>query len=875
MGRDIRTTIKRVWESRSVRIIRERIDALLIILGVVAIGGFLCIPESVAVAKAINVIGYVAGVAGLIYVFYALYGWYFRRITFDRRLVQGRFLRKVVCLVILIPSTITTIVVGIQELGRAWGFAEPALQYEEYMANSIHPCKAGEAAMSDASEWSHATNTSRVFWRVYQQFVDPGNQRETNPGGDRVWVSIIAILGVLLLNGLLVSSIIGWLDSRKDHWKDGSLRYGVRDFGKQRFAVVIGANEIAATVIKNLLSKDGEPGELNLRREAHNDYVLLQTSRDPQQVRDELMSHLTHSEMCRVVIYQALRDSVWEISKLNIEWATEIYVLGESTADDGGESFHDAMNMRTVNLLADYLEEVSAEMGAKMPRLNSSARRVCKVLFEYQTTYQILQFSDTPAKVKEMLYLIPFNRYESWARRVMVDGEAYNYVDKAAHLDSKIEYLSLDGKGIEASTDEYVHLVIVGMTKMGMAMGVQAMLQCHYANYAEAESREDVEAMARRRTRITFIDANAEQEMLFFKGHYSNLFSLVRHRFIDANKCSYGTLNPDSAYDWVDPMASGDENLKALSPGGRNFLDIEIEFVQGGLESDGVRDYLKRHSDKSCERVRNAHLTIAICQEDTNKALASALYMPVEVYDGVQQVWVYQRESADIALNLINRGGDKRYADIRPFGMLYGGYMGDRSHFFKAMFVNSIYDKNSLDAVKNYRFDFATLSDLADMLAKWEALDMDKRFSNLYFVDSIALKLRAVGLDVDSANTADIERAFAAHRDILSRLEHNRWDCQQLILGYAPCDLEASRRFIEANSRKVEAIALKASKQDVDKLKQAYKDIKAELANSVYHYHPCLRDYSLLDDVDDGAKAYDETLNSGIATILQKVDGRE
>ena len=53
------------------------------------------------------------------------------RITFDRRLVKGRFLRKVVCLVILIPSTITTIVVGFQELGRAWGFSEPALQYEE------------------------------------------------------------------------------------------------------------------------------------------------------------------------------------------------------------------------------------------------------------------------------------------------------------------------------------------------------------------------------------------------------------------------------------------------------------------------------------------------------------------------------------------------------------------------------------------------------------------------------------------------------------------------------------------------------------------------------------------------------------------------
>lgn len=875
MRRDIRLTIKRVWESRLVRNIREWFDLIFIILGFVAIGGFLYIPENECVAKAINIVGYVAGIIGLLYVFYALYGWLFMRITFDRRLVKGRFLRKVVCLVILIPSTITTIVVGFQELGRAWGFSEPALQYEEYMANSAHTYADDSDATYDESLWSHATNTSKVFWRVYQQFVDPGNQSETNPGGDRVWISVIAMLGVLLLNGLLVSSIIGWLDSRRDHWRDGSLRYRVCDFGKQRFAVVIGANEIAATVIKNLLSDDVEPGELNLRREGCNDYVLLQTSRDPQQVRDELMSHLTHSEMCRVVIYQALRDSVWEIGKLNVEWATEIYVLGESTANDGGESFHDAMNMRTVNLLVDYLEGVQARMGERMPRLNSSSRRVCKVMFEYQTTYQILQFSDTPAKVKQMLYLIPFNRYEAWARRVMVDGEAYNYVDREAHLDSRIEYLPLEGKGIKPDSDEYVHLVIVGMTKMGMAMGVQAMLQCHYANYADAESREDVEAMSRRRTRITFIDSNAEQEMLFFKGHYSNIFRLVRHRFVDANSCSLDALGPDSTACWIDPMVSDDASLRALSPAGRNFLDIEIEFVQGGLESDGVRTYLRKHSDVSCERVRNSHFTIAICQEDTSKAIASALYMPVEVYSKVQQVWVYQRESADIALNLsFNGRKDLRYANIRPFGMLYGGYMGDRSHYFKAMLLDSIYDQKSLQSVKSRNFDFATFSDSAEMLSKWELLDMDKRFSNLYFVDSIALKLRAVGLDAKSCTVAQIESAFKSHSGILARLEHNRWDCQQLILGYAPCDIDATRRFIEANADKVRAIQTDAPMSVVDDLKKKYDAIKAEYVNSVYHYHPCLRDYSLLDAVDYGAKAYDEMLNNGIATILQKVDRR-
>ena len=151
---------------------------------------------------------------------------------------------------------------------------------------------------------------------------------------------------------------------------------------------------------------------------------------------------------------------------------------------------------------------------------------------------------------------------------------------------------------------------------------------------------------------------------------------------------------------------------------------------------------------------------------------------------------------------------------------------------------------------------------------------MDKRFSNLYFVDSIALKLRAVGLDAKSCTVAQIEGAFKSHSGILARLEHNRWNCQQLILGYAPCDIDATRRFIEANADKVRAIQTNAPKSVVDDLKLKYEAIKAEYANSVYHYHPCLRDYSLLDDIDAGAKAYDEMLNNGIATILQKVDRR-
>ena len=65
------------------------------------------------------------------------------------------------------------------------------------------------------------------------------------------------------------------------------------------YAVVIGANEIAASVIHNLFTERKE-GEINYRCEGNNRYVILQTSRDAQKIRDELAVHLSEAEIERV-----------------------------------------------------------------------------------------------------------------------------------------------------------------------------------------------------------------------------------------------------------------------------------------------------------------------------------------------------------------------------------------------------------------------------------------------------------------------------------------------------------------------------------------------------------------------------------------------
>ena len=789
----------------------------------------------------LNVVLYSLGsIMAILYIAYAVWLYGFKRADFDWHLINGHFLRKVCCLVILMPSLLTV-------TGDIFVDTPEELVYE----SQLYP-----EAEEHMAESEHEQTSPNIFWTTYFHFIDPGNQHMTTTAAGRIWVVIVGMFGIFLLSGLLVSSIVGWFDNRKDNWTNGSIRYKVRFLGKNKFAVVIGANEIAASVIRNLFAQK-EGNELNYKAEGENQYIILQTSRKAEDVRAELMSHLAESELKRVIIYNALRDSDEEIASLHLEHATEIYVLGESTFLDGGETYHDTMNMRCLNLIAEYLSE------AKKNQECNKSRKVCKVMFDYQTTSSIFQFSDISQTVKDNLIFIPFNRYESWARKVIVEG-----------TDGTFNYMPLEGTGLLADSSEFVHLVVVGMSKMGIAMGLEALQQAHYLNSANA------------RTRVTFIDTNADKEMAFFKGRYANLFELVRTRFIDASVSSGPSLYKAK---WEDPIADG--KWAHLTEDNENFLDVEIEFIKGSLESDGVRECLKQISADD-----NARLTIAVCLTCTHQAIAASLYMPIEVYKSqrLQQIWVYQRESDAILANLINDNNDLRYEKIRPFGMLYGEYMNDRTLYLKALLVNVAYDiANGYNKV-GWPADIAVKADpgYAEARKSWKKLSVDKTWSNKYFADSIYVKIRNLFpgdksfssqaevnklLQKDIEGTlAKIKNAISANMDALEVCEHNRWDIQQLLMGYSPADEELDAIFGRINNGEDKSLidkdyALWRAKNL--KVAEFNKKIKVDVKECPLRIHPNICSFDHLDKVDSGAKKYDSDLCNSIPDIIRIVDG--
>lgn len=790
-------------------------------------------------------------VSAALAVLYGIYAIYlsFQGPKLDWHLIHGHFLRKLVCLIILVPFLFMLI-------PHCGEFSPKEMAYE----GNLYTCEDSDLPCSIRKK----QESPNLFWSTYFHFIDPGNQHMTTTKNGRLYAAMVAIMGMVLLNGFLISSIVGWIDKRKEEWLNGKIRYRRRELGKYRYAVVIGANEIVASVIHNLFTTKRE-GEINYKCEGKNRYVVLQTSRNTDEVRAELASHLNDDELKKVIIYKALRDSVAELDKLFIEYATEIYVLGESTLIDGGETYHDAMNMHCVNMIAEELDKTREKRIRAKIKDGRSVRKLCKVMFEYQTTSSIFQFSDISMKIKDNVVFIPFNRYESWARKVIVDGSYGN-----------IEYLPLDGNGISKDSSEFVHVVIVGMSKMGIAMGVETLLQAHYLNSDKA------------RTRITFIDTNADQEMAFFKGRYANMFELIRSRLIDA---TLGEKKIKYDCKWDDPIAGESSKWKHLSENNESFLDVEIEFIKGEIESEGVRYCLRQIVSDT-----NAKLTIAICLPNTHQAVAASLYMPVEVYknDRLQQIWVYQRESEDIISNLNNDSNDLRYKKIRPFGMLYGEYMSDRTLYLKALLVNVAYDitNNYNDAV--WPEDILDKKDKGYTHARqsWKRLSVDKKWSNKYFADSIYIKIRNVLLNDSCYSTGSkvqfflyenfdrtiktIEQAIADNIYSLAVCEHNRWNIQQLILGYSPCDVELDSIFKEINENKETDRIVK--KYLIWKEKNLHsnvcsKKIKDDVKECALRIHPNICSYSHLSSVDSGAKQYDEDLNKAICKIISIIDG--
>lgn len=649
-------------------------------------------------------------------------------------------------------------------------------------------------------------NEASEFWGIISQFADPGNIHMAKSG----WASVIAVIsafaGVVCLSGLMVSSLINFINQRSDAWKKGLVLYNGY-FGKKylkNFAVIIGINEQAATIVKTTLQKGA-------------DYILIQTRQDVETARMKLKLQLEESEANSVIFYHGERTSKTDVENLRLKDAANIFILGEGMNDENEED-HDAFNMTCLELISDYFERLSSEVHSKSMSLK---KKKCHVNFEYQSTYTIFKSTHIYKRINENIDFIPFNIHEIWAKKLLIDN--YAIIPGNNPNESKvIRYLPLDCYRDEKTNefvnihpkqeiDKSVHFIIVGMNQMGVALAMQAALLIHLPNYHTKGLR----------TTISFIDENAQKEGNYLKGRFAALFSLCCHRTLICSEDGPMNYQP-----WNDPMEKGP--YKHLGP---NFMDVQWEFIEGNVASPGIQDYLI-----NATKDENNTCTIAVCFNDPPKSIATALYLPESVLKKVLQVFVYQQNGFDLIDKVATGEKEwKRYEKLKPFGMKEGCYKRD-------MFDN-LFAKLALCEYKS-TLKYTNIDSFIDYLEHiWSEEGIVNKLSNINLADSFALKLRSAGLGGDATkdNINEILKDSSL-REQLERAEHSRWLTERLTMGYRPLNATEHSYFYSQTTHQATLLPI----DERQKLKEFYK--------SKNRAHLDICSYEMLKSVDDTLK---------------------
>lgn len=668
-----------------------------------------------------------------------------------------------IILAIVIATIVPLVIWGVMEVQH---YLEPSSDINKILLENYDTDVSSlSGSLKADSTITIEANQHRVqhehWWSVLSQYTDPGNLPAAQKGKGYFWALICAIAGIFCLSGFAVSSLVSFITRVSERWKKGLLHYN--SFFSD-YVVIIGVNEQTATIIKKCLK---EPGVK---------YVLIQTRKDVEKERAKLELKLEKAEEGKIVFYFGDRALNEDVLTLHLEKAKEVYILGEDMRYENEED-HDAYNVSCLEHIARYMYDNKRTK-------DRNKKLKCHVNFEYQSTFMAFKFTHLYRGLNETIEFLPFNVHEIWAKKILVD--TYAVVPSGKNAEKKVfDYLPLDtikvavgdekAEYIQFDSEETVHLVVVGMNQMGVALAMQAALLMHLPNFHRDNKL---------RTTITFIDNAAIKEGEFLRGRYDALFSLCRYREVIVGKDEFGKV------EWKNPMKNGRYSFmrKNTDDQYENFMDIQWEFIEGNVASSDVRSYLS-----SIAADERKSTTIAVCFNNPQQSIATALYLPEKVLKRALQVLVYQQNTMDMIEKVATSETEwKRYGKLRPFGMIEGCYSGVVFDNKLAKFANMAYAERDLTPVSNEPTK-ESFRHRTDRL--WGELGIVYKLANIDLVDSFGLKLRSMGLNEygDAEKLVQYAKCSDKKNDCfacVAKAEHLRWLTERLTMGYRPLDEE-------------------------------------------------------------------------------------
>ena len=636
--------------------------------------------------------------------------------------------------------------------------------------------------------------------------------RENCGNGWTVFLAcIIYIVGVFLFTGMMVSVMTNMVERRVEKHRNGLVYYL-----REGHYVIMGYDDTINSFINHVFETDPKA------------YVLVLTSVAAERVHEKLLKSLPEAQLERVIINYGHRTSTESYAKIHLESAREVFIVGYL-----GNQSHDAINVECVDAICRYLSQPEVK--------NRPSRITC--VFRDLDTYSAFKTTEIFSKVSDLgIEFVPHNYHAGWARQVLVN----RFYRDNGQKGKPYFYPAVYRGGISADDGHYVHLVFVGTTNSAVALATEAAHVLHFPNFIRNPELK---------TRITFIEVNADREKDEFITRFRHFFEVQPYLYRDLSDPNKRTISDPCV---CEEYLSKDAHAKKGEDYG--FLDVEFEFIKGDIFSHKVQKLIGEWAKDT----RNQYLSLFIALSNHRTNFVMAMNLPDEVYDNAVPVFIRQGRSDNFVTNLrevsiqkgkeaYNRYADgkidegkrpSRYSNLYPFGMDETAFYRDEIHLKRAKLINYLY---STADYGSYRFKGAlTLEDTpADEIWRdadrfWKNLTVAHKWSNLYSAYTIDTKLATLratrGLAPDD-QSRDQEILLDSEIDLMAEVEHNRWNMEKLLLGFSKPSPEEDAYSVED------------------------ADVKNQLKQNKKHFiHPDIRPFKKLDHIQEMDREFSKSL---------------
>ena len=295
-----------------------------------------------------------------------------------------------------------------------------------------------------------------------------------------------------------------------------------------------------------------------------------------------------------------------------------------------------------------------------------------------------------------------------------------------------------------------VHIVFFGLNDFSHSLAEYASLVCHYPNYVRDHSL---------RTRITVIDGQMSQKWRSFVNSRQHLFANSYYRYIDL-------ISKPMSKEFHKPEYEGRRG---------DFVDVEWEFVNATVSSPVLREKLVLWSSSSAQQ-----LTVMLCDGEQMENVSVMQQLPYQLKENGIPLYMRVKDK--------NMAKALKMGNVIPFGYDSPDYDISVPLVKMAKAVNYVY--NCCSEVPLVEIDWVVAE------KDWRRLGMAKRFSCISNAMTIKTKMRSLGLpEFDWSQFYGIS---AREIEIISRVEHNRWCVEELLLGFRPAN-DREQKAIEEN----------------------------------------------------------------------------